>query len=41
MSYFLFAFKNLNYSTAVKKKKSALDKMKIPFNEFMNNTYNV
>lgn len=35
------AFKNLNYSTAVKKKKSALDKMKIPFNEFINNTYNV
>ena len=35
------AFKNLNYSTAVKKKKSALDKMKIPFNEFINNTYNI
>ncbi|CUO16772.1 MAG: sigma-70 family RNA polymerase sigma factor [Clostridium sp.] len=33
--------KKLNYSMAVKKKKLALDKIKIPFNEFLNNTYNI
>ena len=35
------ALKKINYSMAVKKKKLALDKIKIPFNEFINNTYNV
>ena len=33
--------KKINYSIAVKKKKLALDKIKIPFNEFINNTYNI
>lgn len=35
------ALKKINYSMAVKKKKLALDKIKIPFNEFINNTYNI
>ncbi|WP_373207692.1 sigma-70 family RNA polymerase sigma factor [Clostridium paraputrificum] len=35
------AFKKINYSMAIKKKKLALDKIKIPFNEFINNTYNI
>lgn len=35
------ALKKINYSMAVKKKKLALDKIKIPFNEFLNNTYNI
>ena len=35
------ALKKLNYSMAVKKKKLALEKIKIPFNEFLNNTYNI
>ncbi|WP_368254941.1 sigma-70 family RNA polymerase sigma factor [Clostridium paraputrificum] len=35
------AFKKINYSMAIKKKKLALDKIKIPFNEFLNNTYNI
>ena len=35
------ALKKINYSMAIKKKKLALDKIKIPFNEFINNTYNI
>lgn len=35
------ALKKINYSMAAKKKKLALDKIKIPFNEFLNNTYNI
>ena len=33
--------KSLNYSTAVKRKKVALDKIRLPLLEFRNNTYNI